>query len=679
MHSGVGQNCPVHDAPRTTMMVVVVLMMVLSAGHAVLTPVGASHTDGRASSGSPVSRTVLGEMFTATWCGPCINADAGISAILNDSNYFDSRFVLIEYHSGDNYSIAAGDQRSQYYLITGIPTIMFDGQDKVVGSAGTPDQNEATYKQHIDNRPGTADMSVKAWMDIKGGIGTVTVNATVQHTLSLGEIGLVVNAIIVEDHQKQLKTGHFLRMTAVDMPINTVGISVHNAGSSINTTSNFDVNDTWDKTKLAVVAWVQNQNTREVLQSGIGYMPAAPPQNAPPQFIGDDLNFTMDEGTTDKHIDVAEEFKDPEGDKLTYTTEGSDHISTSIDSTHLLIVEPESNWYGTEVITISAKDQYHPPTKETIKVTVKKVDTPPKLNGKLTGLTFDENKVSVTSPLSSIFSDSDGDSLNYTVSPTVHVKIVKNKDTTLTLTPQGDWDGQEDLEVTASDGTYNTVYQDKIVVRPVNHAPEITSYTPKDDTPQLKEGGTMTFMVNARDMDGDNLLYQWLVDDVSTGVNRDTFRYEPKYGDAGDHLISVDVSDYKVYTTHTFHVTVLKGNRPPSVKITNPTNGTQFDADTLITFTADVTDPDDPLLLSMEYIWTIDSAVVSKDTQLTNRPASGTHTVTVTVSDGQFERTDTVTFTVKEKSGGAIPGFEGGPLLVALAVALAMLTLQRRK
>ncbi len=150
-------------------------------------------------------------------------------------------------------------------------------------------------------------------------------NATVQNTLAFSDVGLVMDAVIVEDHKELLPTGHFLRMTAVDMPINSIALTVHSQGSWVNISQTFTVEGTWDQTKLAVVAWVQNSNTREVLQAGIAYPPTSKPPttNMPPQYVGGDLDFSMEENAVDNHINVAKVFNDPDGDALTYTTEGS--------------------------------------------------------------------------------------------------------------------------------------------------------------------------------------------------------------------------------------------------------------------------------------------------------------------------------------------------------------------
>ncbi len=673
-----GEGVTAGGLRRATMLFLIVAMVVSSL-HVGLMNVGASSSD--TASRASVPRTVLGEMFTATWCGPCVDGDAGISAVLNDTSYFDDRFVLVEYHSSDNYSIPEESQRSSYYMITGIPTIMFDGQDKVTGSQGSVAGDESNYKQHIDSRPSTADMTVKAWFSIDGSAGTVTVNATVQKSLAFSEVGLVLNAVIVEDHKERAPTGHFLRMTAVSMPFNGQPVSVHSEGSSANLTQDITIDPKWDQSKLAIVAWIQNSNTREILQSGIGYPPASSPHpNSPPQYTGGNLAFSMDENTIDSHINVASVFNDPDGDKLTYGSERSTYITTAIDAaTHILTVTPDQGWSGTESISISAKDPTHNPVSTSLAVTVTGVDQPPVLKGKLSGLTFDEDTVSTTSALSAIFSDPEGDALTYTIEPTSHVKVVKNPTTTLTLTPQENWNGQETLVVTASDGTYATTYEDQIVVSPINDPPVITDYAPRDANPQVTEGDSIQFSVSGDDIEAQSLEYKWDVDGSSVGTDMASFKYEPQFGDAGDRQVTVEVSDGQLSVAHTFHVSVLKGNRAPTVKITTPSAGAQYDEGTPIALTADVSDLDDPNLLHIDFIWSLDGTPVSNEPSFTIKPTPGSHTVTLTVSDGEFDRDDTVSFSVKAKGTTGLPGFEVGPMLVALVVALTLIAWRRKQ
>jgi hypothetical protein len=185
--------------------------------------------------------------------------------------------------------------------------------------------------------------------------------------------------------------------------------------------------------------------------------------------------------------------------------------------------------------------------------------------------------------------------------------------------------------------------------------------------------------VSGDDLEAQSLTFKWEVDGSTVGTDIASFKYEPDFGDAGDHQVTVEVSDGQLSVIHSFHVTVLKGNRSPTVKITTPAAGATYDEGASVSLTAGVSDPDDPNLLRVEYTWSLDGTPVSNEPTFTIKPTPGSHTVTLKVSDGEFSPEDTVTFSVKAKAKSALPGFEIGPLLVAFVVALTLLAWRQKK
>jgi hypothetical protein len=291
----------------------------------------------------------------------------------------------------------------------------------------------------------------------------------------------------------------------------------------------------------------------------------------------------------------------------------------------------------------------------------------------LTGLEFDEDKTTVTSPISTVFYDPDGDPMSFQIENMVHLKAVKNTDDSLTITPQENWNGYEDLVIKASDGEFETVYDDTVRVRPVNDAPVITMFFP-DDWTEVEEGDELTMSVTASDIEQDHLSYTWEVDGIPSAIKSPSFKYEPAYGESGQHVILVKVSDGTDIASHVFHITVIEGNRAPSVRITGPLEGQEFEEGEVIVFTSDVTDPDDPSGRYLEYKWTVDGKDVSIDPQFTKKLDKGSHTVTLQVSDGEFEVKDTITIKVtkKESNGLSLPGFDIAIWLVAMSVAVVL-------
>ncbi len=99
------------------------------------------------SSGYPVA--VLSQMGTATWCGYCPNAYAGIETMKGEFN--NTEFVALRYYSSSNGGQLANsytDSVIRALKIRGYPTVIFNGEDYVVG-AGSPDGAANMYRPNI--------------------------------------------------------------------------------------------------------------------------------------------------------------------------------------------------------------------------------------------------------------------------------------------------------------------------------------------------------------------------------------------------------------------------------------------------------------------------------------------------------------------------------------------------
>lgn len=98
------------------------------------------------------NRSVLMELFTETWCGPCHNADVAADNVYEE--YPDDRFIILEYHydqQGDPFHTPETNHRfNQYYDFNSWPSAMFDGIHEDVGS-GEIEDIEDRYRSHVEN------------------------------------------------------------------------------------------------------------------------------------------------------------------------------------------------------------------------------------------------------------------------------------------------------------------------------------------------------------------------------------------------------------------------------------------------------------------------------------------------------------------------------------------------
>ncbi len=96
------------------------------------------------------------------------------------------------------------------------------------------------------------------------------------------------------------------------------------------------------------------------------------------------------------------------------------------------------------------------------------------------------------------------------------------------------------------------------------------------------------------------------------------------------------------------------GNTPPSVSITSPADGDEFDSGTNITFTGTVTDDEGDLSSSL--VWKSDSVgEIGTGGSFSKVLSDGTHIITAEVTDsGKLTGSDSISITVAASSGGGI-------------------------
>lgn len=101
-------------------------VLILGCGEELPTPPG---------SGS-VARTVLAELFTATWCPSCPEAQAALERL--SAELGPDSLVVLAYHpqGADPFGIPEADERASAYGVRGLPTLILDGTERVVGAAG---------------------------------------------------------------------------------------------------------------------------------------------------------------------------------------------------------------------------------------------------------------------------------------------------------------------------------------------------------------------------------------------------------------------------------------------------------------------------------------------------------------------------------------------------------------
>lgn len=102
-------------------------------------------------------------------------------------------------------------------------------------------------------------------------------------------------------------------------------------------------------------------------------------QNQPPVVVNPIGAVSINEDTAWGPNYINSVFSDPDGDNITVTSKGTEHLSTVIAG-WMLTITPEANWYGTETISITAADLYGGAAQHNITVTVLPVNDAPVLS-----------------------------------------------------------------------------------------------------------------------------------------------------------------------------------------------------------------------------------------------------------------------------------------------------------
>lgn len=217
----------------------------------------------------PTNRVVLAELFTWMRCGYCPYAARALDSVAAD---FPDSMVVIAYHrrvADDTLSPAYSETRMEvYYSSGGEPATTFDGGN-IVRTSG-PDQNFPTFHaMTLATRnvlPG-AQLGVGATLGESS--GAVTVRATGVTATPADSLRLFV--VLVEDSVHAFLSGapdsvfrHVMRLMLPDVDGEPVQLAV---GDTVVKQYDFQVPPSWNRSMLGAVAFVQDVETRAVLQT----------------------------------------------------------------------------------------------------------------------------------------------------------------------------------------------------------------------------------------------------------------------------------------------------------------------------------------------------------------------------------------------------------------------------
>jgi hypothetical protein len=238
---------------------------------------------------------------------------------------------------------------------------------------------------------------------------------------------------------------------------------------------------------------------------------------------------------------------DVEGDALqALVVEGPQHGQLQVAADGSFLYTPQANWYGTDSFSYRVNDGQLDSRLATVTIVVAPVNDAPVASD--LAATLLEDGSLVLNLLDGAF-DVDGDALAGTATGALNGQLLQNADGTWTYTPYANWNGEEILSYTVSDGALESnVATIRLTITAVNDAPSAG-----DDAARLAEDGavTLALMSNDVDLDGDALT---LVIDTpplhgTATLNADqTVSYVPVANWSGEDFFTYRVFDGELYS-----------------------------------------------------------------------------------------------------------------------------------
>jgi hypothetical protein len=256
--------------------------------------------------------------------------------------------------------------------------------------------------------------------------------------------------------------------------------------------------------------------------------------------------------------------------------------------------------------------------------------------------------------LSTAFEDPDGDAITWSLSNAPdHISVeIDHVSGRVTLTPEADWFGEEVLTFTASDGEEEVSQTVTVTVQAINDIPRFDSINgePIETDPivfNIMQGETLEISFSVFDVEGDGTLLSVNTSKVVLDLENNKIVFAPDNEAIGmlrfGLTLTDDVSpDQKVVVN--FEIMVMNLNDPMAdPRITSPELGSKFEANQTFSLVALCDDPDIPYGQVLNFSWSSSiSGHLGYGSSLTiSLLESGFHDITVTVTDGEFTKTDT--------------------------------------
>jgi hypothetical protein len=262
--------------------------------------------------------------------------------------------------------------------------------------------------------------------------------------------------------------------------------------------------------------------------------------------------FTTNEDVT-KNVNLNVYTNDIDTSTLSYSLNNTPTLGNVTITQNILSYSPKQNVSGTENIGITASDGSSN-TSFTLVATIVPVNDRPVANDVTVSTNEDQVK---TMDLNNYVSDVENTPLNYSIvgNPELGSAVLNNN--ILSYTPNPNVNGNDRIDIRASDGELDITFTINITIVPVNDSPVANSgsLTVKEDSVTEVE---LSDYVN--DIDNDTLVYSVVTSPVygEVSINASVLTYTVNKNYIGNDSIVLSVSDGTVSSEFTLNFTITR-------------------------------------------------------------------------------------------------------------------------
>ena len=206
---------------------------------------------------------VVLEIGTGTWCQYCPGAAMGAHELVENGH----SVAVIEYHTYDDYQTDESDARIyDFYSMYAFPTAIFDGAITELSGSQTNSMYDV-YLPHYEQRiEAMSDFSITMSFENTGG-SEYTAHVTVDNVNAYAG-SAVLQFVLTESHipenwQNQEELDYVCRLMLPDENGTTLDFS---GGNTLNFDFDFELETGWLAENCEVVAFIQDNETNEILQ-----------------------------------------------------------------------------------------------------------------------------------------------------------------------------------------------------------------------------------------------------------------------------------------------------------------------------------------------------------------------------------------------------------------------------